>query len=154
MERALVIVEPIDEIGELVREAGELAAGVGADLRIAHVTTNDEYEENREAMQEVARLERGGYDIGQANEGARQFATEVAHEALGDIDVEYEAVGAVGDKADEVLRLADEHDCDHVFIPGRKRSPSGKAIFGDIAQRVILNFDGPVTIVSYQSSKL
>jgi len=32
-----------------------------------------------------------------------------------------------------------------VFLTGKKRSPTGKAVFGDRSQAIILNFDGPVT---------
>ncbi|ELZ06028.1 universal stress protein [Natrialba asiatica] len=41
--------------------------------------------------------------------------------------------------------VAAEYDCKHVFIAGDKRSPTGKALFGDEAQSVLLHFDGPVT---------
>ena len=61
-------------------------------------------------------------------------------------DVEYEAVGMLGDKEEQILELAHERDCDHIFISGRKRSPTGKALFGDLAQSVLLKFDGTVTI--------
>ena len=36
----------------------------------------------------------------------------------------------------------------HLSSPGQQRSPSGKALFGDTAQQVVLNFPGPVTIVT------
>jgi len=35
-----------------------------------------------------------------------------------------------------------------VFVRGRRRSPTGKAVFGDTAQAVILNFDGFVTVAT------
>lgn len=44
------------------------------------------------------------------------------------------------------LNAAEAHNCDHIFIAGRRRSPTGKAIFGDWVQRVLLNFDGLVTV--------
>lgn len=147
MERALVVVDPVDGIDELVREAGELASGVGGSLVLLHVTSEAEYEEDRKSMEEVAGLE-ASYDVGQAEAGARQFADDVGLGALDGVDVEYEAIGAVGDRAELVLRTADEEGCDHVFLTGRRRSPAGKAIFGDVAQQIILNFAGPVTITT------
>jgi hypothetical protein len=35
-----------------------------------------------------------------------------------------------------------------VFLAGRKRSPTGKALFGDQTQAVILDFDGAVTVIT------
>jgi nucleotide-binding universal stress UspA family protein len=80
---------------------------------------------------------------------AAEYAKEVAESAISDIlseyDIETEAVGrAVGDaddRASEVLKTAEEHNNDYIFLLGRRRSPAGKAVFGDTAQKVILNFD-------------
>lgn len=148
MRKALVVADASEEVDRITREAGELAAGVDASLVLLHVTSNDDYEEDRKAMRDITGMEGGSYDISQASEGAREFAQDLGEKALRNIDVEYEAAGAVGDKYDKVMRTARDHGCDHIFIVGRKRSPSGKAIFGDTAQRVILNFDNPVTVLT------
>jgi K+-sensing histidine kinase KdpD len=65
MERALAVVEASESAKELVREAGELAAGVGADLFLLHVTTNEEYEETRTSLERIPNLE-SSYTAGQA----------------------------------------------------------------------------------------
>lgn len=148
MRNALVVVDAREGVERLTREAGKLAEGVGASLVLLHVTSNTEYEEDRRAMREIDAIEGGSYDVSQAGEGAREFAQDLGRELLADLDVEFEPVGKVGDKYDRIVETAREHDCDHVFIAGRRRSPSGKAIFGDVAQQVILNFDGPVTILT------
>lgn len=149
MDRALVVAYRIDGIEWLIAEAGRLAAGVGADLVVLHVRTEDDYEEDRRAIEDVPDIESASYDVDQATEGAGQVAADLASEALTDVDVEYEAVGAIGEEADRILGTAEEYDCDHVFLAGRRRSPTGKAIFGDTGQHVILNFAGPVTIVTH-----
>ncbi|EFW93468.1 UpsA domain-containing protein [Haladaptatus paucihalophilus DX253] len=147
MKRALAVVEASESAKELVREAGELAAGVGAELVLLHVTTNEEYEETRTSLEGIPNLETS-YTAGQALEGARQFAQDIGREVLDGIDVEYEAIGRIGDERDQILDAATELDCDHVFLAGRKRSPTGKALFGDRTQSVILDFDGAVTVVT------
>lgn len=147
MDRALAVVDAEESTKALVREAGELAAAVGAELVLLHVTTNEEYEDRRQTMEDIPD-NRVRYSAKQALEGARQFADDIGHEVLDGVDVEYEAVGAVGDEQNQILKKAEEHDCDHLFIAGEKRSPAGKAIFGDLTQSVILNFDGPVTVVT------
>lgn len=148
MDRALVVVEADERTIELIEEAGELASGVNAELILLRVTSESDYERDRREMEDVIGLEASGYDVEQAEEGARQFAEDVGNEALDGVDISFVAVGEVGSKADRVLAVAAERNCDHVFISGRKRSPSGKAVFGDAAQRVILNYDGPVTVTT------
>lgn len=147
MERALVVVDSNEKAEELVTEAAELAAGVDALLALLHVTSESDYEQNRKAMEGVVGSEDASYDVERATQGARQFARDFGREVLGK-DVDFDALGAVGSTAEEVLRIARDEGCDHVFIAGRRRSPSGKAIFGDTAQRVILNYGGPVTVMT------
>lgn len=147
MERALAVVEGSESAKQLVHEAGELASGVDADLVLLHVTTTEEYESTRTSLEQIPSIE-SSYTAGQALEGARQFAADIGREMLADVDVEWEAVGRIGDQREEILDAAEEHGCDHVFVAGEKRSPAGKALFGDATQSVILDFDGTVTVVT------
>ncbi|GAB7095734.1 universal stress protein [Halolamina litorea] len=147
MEHALAVVGPEDVAKDLVREAGELAAGVDARLTLLCVVSEDEYADEREALEAIPEAD-VSYSVDQALEGARSFASDVGVEALDGVDIEYETAGAVGDRAETVLQGAKKHGCDHVFLTGQRRSPTGKAIFGDVTQRVILDFEGPVTVVT------
>lgn len=147
MQHALAVVGADDVTKNLVREAGELATGVDAQLTLLCVTTEEDYEQEREALQAVPEAD-VSYDVGQAQEGARSFAADVGREVLSDVDVEYEAAGALGDRVERIIAEAADRDCDHVFLTGQRRSPTGKAIFGDVTQQVILDFDGPVTVVT------
>ncbi len=147
MQRALVLVEGTPEEKELVRLAGELAAGVGAEVYLLHVTTEEEFAERRDALNDMTQLDLT-YGVSEAGEGARQFAQHVGNEVFSDMDVEFRAVGRLGDVESETLAVAEEIGCDHLFVAGRKRSPTGKAIFGDRAQSLILNFEGPVTVTT------
>jgi len=147
MEHALAVVGPDDVTKELVREAGELAAGVDARLTLLCVVSEEEYAEEREALEAIPEAD-VSYSVGQALEGARSFANDIGVETLGGVDIEYETAGAVGDRAETVIDGAQNHGCDHIFMTGQRRSPTGKAIFGDVTQRVILDFEGPVTVVT------
>ncbi|WP_132058793.1 universal stress protein [Halorussus amylolyticus] len=147
MDRALAVVDAEESTKALVREAGELAGAVDAELVLLHVTTNKEYEDKRQMMAEIPD-DRVRYSASQAVDGAKQFAEDIGREVLDGIDVDYESVGAVGDEQNKILETAENHDCDHLFIAGEKRSPTGKALFGDLTQSIILNFDGPVTVVT------
>lgn len=147
MDRALVVAEPTDEAKELVREAGALAEGVDADVVLIHATTDEEYAGRKQAMASIASTTRS-YTTDDAREGADRFAQDMADEVLTAFDIQYETAGFVGNKGEVTLQAAEEYDCDHVFLSGRKRSPTGKALFRDTTQRVLLEYDGPVTVVT------
>ena len=146
MRRALVVVDGQESTKELVREAGELAAGVEAELLLLHVTSEQEFADREEALANIAGFD-ATYGIEQAKAGATQFAREIGREALPS-SVDFEAVGRIGDEVNQILVTAADRDCDHVFVQGRQRSPTGKALFGDRAQKVALDFEGPVTILT------
>jgi nucleotide-binding universal stress UspA family protein len=146
MEKALAVIRrDSDAATALLAEAGELAAGVNASLVVLHVLPEDEYEERMATRMETG-SGGGTFSIDEAEREATFIAKEAAQEALGDVDVEYELKGIVGRLETDVIEVAEEEGCDHVFVTGRRRSPSGKAFFGDVTQRILLNFDGRVTV--------
>lgn len=65
---------------------------------------------------------------------------------LSDRGLEYRLDERSGEPAEEVLEHAAEHDVDLICLAGRKRSPTGKALFGSVTQEVILNTDRPVLV--------
>ncbi|KDS90328.2 universal stress protein UspA [Halorubrum saccharovorum] len=70
-------------------------------------------------------------------------AREILEEA-GISCVHYEASG---DPSDELLAAAADVDADAICVSGRKRRPTGKAVFGSVTQDVILGADRPVFAV-------
>lgn len=149
MEKALAVVRLDTGASEaLVEEAIELCEGVDAELLLLHVMPEDEYEDRM-----ATRLETGSGGGTFSIDEAEREATHIAKEAgrgvveAHDVDVEYR--GIVGHIERDVIEVAEDEDCDHIFIAGRRRSPSGKAIFGDVTQRILLNFDGMVTVSLY-----
>ena len=80
---------------------------------------------------------------------AQQDAEALLKELLADIDHDGDVTTAIvdGSPSDEIIDYLDDHDIDQVVIGGRRRSPTGKAVFGSTAQKVTLNAPCPVTIV-------
>jgi len=152
MERALVGLSGESEETEMLRTAGKLAAGVDAKLFVLSMIDEDAVDEDMQTLDQVAELEQTTYDVEVAgSDQADKFGRDIANEVLSDLDLTYEVIPLVvhpDEKANSILSAADENNCDHIFITGRQRSPTGKAIFGDITQKVILNFDGDVTVTT------
>lgn len=142
MKRAIVVVEPTKQGRRLVDIAGEIAAGTGAELLLVRLIDESEY---RSDLERKAQSSQDIEQIDDLIERAQQTAADLGQEGLEDRDVTYEARGIVGSLPDDLLRVAEQDSCDHLFIVGDRRSPTGKAIFGDTTQAVLLNFDGPVT---------
>ncbi|MFB6176451.1 MAG: universal stress protein [Halobaculum sp.] len=147
MEHAVAVVGPTETAKALVREAGELAGAVGAKLTLLHVTDEEEYEDRRDQLSQVTEVG-SVYSIGQARDGAKNYAEDVGREVLEGVDVEFEPMGRLGDPAEVVVRVVEEIGADHIFVTGPKRSPAGKALFGDDTQRIILDATVPVTVVT------
>lgn len=75
-----------------------------------------------------------------------------AREHLDEAGVEVTVLEDSLEAVDNILRNAEEYDVDSIVLGGRKRSPTGKALFGSVTQKVILNTDRPVVVTGEQSS--
>jgi nucleotide-binding universal stress UspA family protein len=73
-------------------------------------------------------------------------AVREAQERLEEAGAEVQLLETSGSPAEEILRYAEEHDVDRICVGGRKRSPTGKALFGSVTQNVILDTHRPVLV--------
>lgn len=143
MTRGLVVIEPHPSLKELLDVASDYARGSGAELLLFHAADEFENQEVRQRMRDLTGREQN-YRPG--IEGSEEFVTDVGEKLLAD-DIDFTVAGAFGDKSDRILSALDQHDCTHVLLTGRRRSPTGKAMFGDVTQTVLLNAEVPVTVV-------
>lgn len=149
MDRGLILLDDTEAHRKLLREAKEHAIGADADLVLLVTLTEDEYEETQEMLDAIGSVENTTYTDDQVLTAATNVAEDLARDVLFEGDVSYEVAPRVADedeRAEAVIDTAAETESDHVFVLGRKRSPTGKALFGDLAQYVVLNFDGYVTL--------
>lgn len=87
-------------------------------------------------------------DIESPDDLARRDANvEDVATAFENAGVPYEIRGALGDEGEGHVVIADSVDADRILIQGQQRSPTGKAVFGSVAQHVLLNAPCPVTFV-------
>jgi nucleotide-binding universal stress UspA family protein len=148
MNRLLVVVDDSEAHRRILEKVGTIAAGVGCEVIVLDIVDENEF---TGSVQRQASRGRQGESFDEVTTRAATNAQELADEVLADKDIEYEVLGVVGKVPDDILTVAEKQGCDHIFVTGRKRSPAGKAVFGDTAQSVILNFDGPVTILTDNS---
>lgn len=144
MERVLVTLTSDERDPELLDAAERYVTGLDAEIVLYCIRDQDEFEAN---IQRKARSGQTSETIADIEDAAEETAREIGEAAFDD-DVAVIAVGELGSIPDDILRTAKERDVNHVFVSGRRRSPTSKLITGDIAQKVILNFDGPVTITT------
>lgn len=142
----MAILAAIDEnerSRQVVTVAHELAIAFDEPLVALHVVPTEDYEAHREAITEIPEFR--DFSIDQEAESAERFAREFVTATADGLDpVRLDARGRVGKIAEEILAEAGRIDPRYLVISGRRRSPVGKAIFGNTAQQVLLNADCPV----------
>lgn len=141
----MTIVVGLDRKGDAkstLETAARLAEKFDTGIEVVHVLSRDEFVDlERTSVSKTSKT----VDLDEV----RAVAAEVAEELVGDVLAahEFEVTGLVGDAASELLRVADERDAEYVVIGVRKRSAVGKALFGSVAQDVLMDTDRPVVVV-------
>lgn len=123
----------------VLEEARQLADTFDEELHIVHVLTESEaVDVERDNVEKTGRAK--------GRDGIAAVAADIAVEATGASTDDFTSVGLIGDPADEIVDYASKHDARYIVVGGRKRSPIGKAVFGSVAQTVLLNAECPVVV--------
>ena len=144
MSSILVVLVHDEPDERLLNAAKNYVTGTDTETILCRFVNRKEYQD------EVQRENDPGEQVESVEmkeEEAKEVATRVG-ESYFDGGISYTAHGLVGSVPDDILRFAEERNCEQIFVTGKKRSPSGKVLFGDVAQSIILNFDGPVTVTT------
>ena len=144
LETLVVAVGPNDDTRteELTEAVLDIAEPTGSAVVLLHVFTERAYEEGIEeagftdddppsATELAARLE--GIDI---------LAAELETEG-----VPYEIRGSIGAEGETIIQETEAVGGDLLYLSGRKRSPTGKAVFGSTSHRIMMNASCPVLFV-------
>ncbi|MFC6974332.1 universal stress protein [Halomicroarcula sp. GCM10025709] len=87
-------------------------------------------------------------DAGEDHDIEDVAAVQQARETLTGGGLDVSLASSTGNPADGILDTADERDADLIVVAGRKRTPTGKVLFGSVTQRVVLDTDRPVLVCS------
>lgn len=130
-------VEQIDRESEAVIEGARHAEAFDEKLYVVHVLSQSQFRKLEQSSVD---------DTGKTVpvDEVRSYAESVADDVAGRTTDEYEAVGLVGDAADELVKYANRKEASYICVGGRRRSAVGKALFGSVTQDVLLNAECPV----------
>lgn len=140
----MVIVAAVDKSeldGAVLTEASSLSKAYDEPVHVVYVLKSDEF-----VNMEKKEIENKGQPA--EREVIDEFVTNVASEISANLEVPAKPVGLVGNVSENILRYSNEKDARYIVISIRKRSPTGKAIFGSVSQSILLNADRPVVTVS------
>lgn len=145
IESVLLAVGPDDRdhVDPLLDAAESVADPAEATVYLVHAFTHDEY---NDLMREVD-ADPEAEDVDPDELALRHGDVRTPASRLDERGIDAEIRGVVGYPNREVVEIADDLDVDMLFIGGQHRSPTGKAVFGDYAQQVLLQADCPVTYV-------
>ncbi|MFC6960778.1 universal stress protein [Halocatena marina] len=75
-------------------------------------------------------------------------AATLARDILTDAGIAVDLDETVGDPTTAILEKAEQVDANRICVSGKKRTPTGKVIFGSVTQGIILSTQRPVLVCS------
>jgi nucleotide-binding universal stress UspA family protein len=130
-------VDRSDRATEVTKEAAALAEAFDDELHVVHVLTTSDFVEL-----ERTNVENTGETLDM--DEVQAVAREIAEEAASGIQVPLKNVGLTGEPAARIVTYTVDEDARYAVLCPRKRSPTGKALFGSVGQSVLLNANCPV----------
>lgn len=128
-------VDQSERAERVLKQASNLATAFDVDLHVVHVSEFS-----------VGNLVSGSTeetpDVEDVRIEARETAEEIGRQV--NINREFDPVGLIGNPAEEILEYSKEVSADYIVVSGRKKSPTGKALFGSVTQSILLSATCPV----------
>ncbi len=123
------IVMAVDKSEERAVAEADAVLGLPRDPSDVHVTILHDFTDNP-----------SGASVAQVSSVRR------AQDKLEEAGVEVDLTESSGDPAEAIISAADELDADMIVLAARKRTPTGKVLFGSVTQAVLLGTARPVLV--------
>jgi nucleotide-binding universal stress UspA family protein len=142
------IVIPVDEDESRAAAAARFVTDLSAESGL-NVNLDDVSVSIVNVFEEFQAIDEGGNVSSEDLYEEDKFPDSVltVRDRLTDAGLSVDLVRRHGEPGQEVVEYAASVDADNIVVPGRKRSPVGKAVFGSVTQDIVLDADMPVTIV-------
>lgn len=140
----MVIIAAVDRSERapaVLDQAATLADQFGEPLHLIHVMTRSEAIDAETTG--ISKDE--GVEISELRAVAAGVVTDLLEDHP--VSVETTEIGRIGDPADEIIEYAEDHDARYIVVGPRRRSQTGKMLFGSVAQSILLNTNRPVVSV-------
>ncbi|QRV17672.1 universal stress protein (plasmid) [Haloterrigena salifodinae] len=147
LETVVLAVGGRDEnrVKRLVDVALQITTPERSKVVVVHVFDKDSYTET------VQSISNTGDEYIEPDELASQMAVvQQITDRLAENSIDCDVRATTGRKGQGIVDISAEVDADRVIVGGQQRSPTGKAIFGSMVQKVLLNAPCPVTFVRDQ----
>ncbi|WP_144906129.1 universal stress protein [Halobellus captivus] len=139
----LAAVDENERSRQVVKIGYDLAEKYDDTLIALHVAPQEEFEAHKDSLREIS----GFNDISftQHEDSAKRFVQKFVQDTIEDLDEDrLDPRGRVGDVTTQILAEVSAVDPRFLVISGRRRSPTGKAVFGSTAQNILLQAECPV----------
>lgn len=140
IDTILVAARNADNQTRLLDAVTDIAVATGASVVLAKAYEQSEYKKRVEELEFESQPSTD--DVAQRSQTVREIGATLQESV-----VEYEVRGVVGEEGTAFVDLAEAVDSDILYIQGKGRSPTGKALFGSTVQTILLNAPCPVTYV-------
>lgn len=136
-----------DRVEALAHTAAEVAGMMETTVRVLHVFTEARYREVCDRLNHPADDRPAPDDLVGRVPPVRDVAN-LLEDPLRAWGTTMDVTARVGDDVGgEIVAAAEAADAKRVLVGGRRRTPTGKVVFGSTAQRVMLSAPCPVTFV-------